>query len=318
MKTKIGLVIHPEELDDTWVEILPALGVPVLGIHPVGGTEAHISMERLMRQVQDPSFQERVAALEAQGVCVEYHCHALSYLLPRELFGTKPDWFRMNRDGIRVADANCCASNPEALEALSLACAKLAEDLPTTNHRYHLWLDDISDGGCYCEHCRQISRSDQALTIVHAMLDGLKRTDPKAKLSYLAYHETIEAPQLRPHPDVYLEYAPMNRDYHLPLNTPDCEKNMRQFRPLENLIRTFGKKDATALDYWMDNSLFSGWKKPPKRLVPNLSVAASDAELYRLVGMEYITTFACYLGADYRELWGDPPIEDFVRSIIKL
>ena len=57
MKTKIGLVIHPEELDDTWVEILPALGVPVLGIHR-SGTEAHISMERLMRQVQDPSFQK--------------------------------------------------------------------------------------------------------------------------------------------------------------------------------------------------------------------------------------------------------------------
>jgi hypothetical protein len=160
-----------------------------------------------------------------------------------------------------------------------------------------------------------MSHSDQALTIVHAMLAGLKRTDPEAKLSFLAYHDTMETPNIKPHPDVYLEFAPMARDHHVPLSAPHCAKNAGQFQPLASLLRTFGCKDATALDYWMDNSMFSGWKKPPRKLVPDLQVAAADVDVYRQMGMEYITTFACYLGEDYRELWGDPPVRDFIAAI---
>ncbi len=315
MKAKMGLLIHPEELDDMCVEVLPSLGVSVLGIHPVGGSQAHLSLARLLKQVKDPDFHKRVATLEAKGISVEFACHALTYLLPRDLFQKNPEWFRMSPEGNRLAESNCCASNTEAFETISAACAKLAADLPTRDHRYHLWLDDIFNGGCWCEPCRQMSHSDQALTIVHAMLAGLKRTDPEAKLSFLAYHDTMETPNIKPHPDVYLEYAPMARDHHVPINAPHCEKNAGQFRPLASLLRTFGCKDATALDYWMDNSMFSGWKKPPRKLVPDLQVAAADVDVYRQMGMEYITTFACYLGEDYRELWGDPPVRDFIAAI---
>ena len=48
MRERRGIIIHPEELDATWPDRLKAAGLNVLGLHPVGGQEACVSLERAL------------------------------------------------------------------------------------------------------------------------------------------------------------------------------------------------------------------------------------------------------------------------------
>ena len=80
---------------------------------------------------------------------------------------------------------------------------------------------------------------------------------------------------------------------------------------LPALLDFFGTEEATALDYWFDNSLLSGYKKPPKRLEPHADVVRADMNFYRRLGFERVSSFACYLGADYRALYGLPDLTSF-------
>ena len=81
------------------------------------------------------------------------------------------------------------------------------------------------------------------------------------------------------------------------------------------LIRFFGQKDAKVLEYWYDNSMFSGWEKPPKRFEPNVAQMARDVHFYREKGFEYISSFACFLGEDYEKLYGEADISPFAECV---
>ena len=100
----------------------------------------------------------------------------------------------------------------------------------------------------------------------------------------------------------------MNRDHERPLNDPDCTKNADATATLPELLAYFGKADAKVLDYWMDNSMFSGWKRPPKEFYLREAVCRADAAMYREMGFDAVTSFGCFLGQDYAELYGDTPL----------
>ena len=85
---------------------------------------------------------------------------------------------------------------------------------------------------------------------------------------------------------------------------------------LGQLLAYFGKENAQVLDYWLDNSLFSGWQKPPKEFHLRKNVLRRDLRFYRDLGFRHIMTFACYLGQDYRQLHGDTPdILDYGKAL---
>lgn len=314
---KTGLWIHPEELTDEWVLWATEAGLDILGLHPVGGDKAADSLEALIHLKSTQEFRSRLERLEQHGIQVEYGCHAVSWLLPRELFERIPDWFRMNEKGERTPDFNICPSNREAMEMLENRCEILTQKLYTENHRYHLWADDAFAGACHCPECNAYTPSDNQLRLLHVMLNGIRRTDPQAKLSYLAYHDTLTPPrQVRPNEGIFLEYAPMDRDHHRPLADSGCQKNADQLQPLSGLMQYFGQEDSTALDYWMDNSLFSNWQKPPKLFTLDTPVLRADAQLYKEYGFQYIMSFGCYLGREYVEQHGTyPPINEFAQTL---
>ncbi|MBQ3859366.1 MAG: hypothetical protein II779_02490, partial [Clostridia bacterium] len=81
------------------------------------------------------------------------------------------------------------------------------------------------------------------------------------------------------------------------------------------LLAFFGSRDAKVLDYWVDNSLFSGWKLPPKKFELNAGVCRADVLGYAERGFESVTSFGCFLGENYRELWGDAPVEEYFRIL---
>ena len=318
MNNRRGIIIHPDELEWSWVERLQDAHLNVLALHPPGGVNAHLTLEAAIHHRLLPQTQAIFNHLGHMGVEIEYEAHAMGWLLPRSLFAVKPDWFRMDETGKRIADFNLCPSQPEALDYVAARAEQLARLLNVDSNRYFFWLDDVSNCSCHCEKCRALSVSDQQLIVVNAMLRGIRRYRPDAKISYLAYHEAIAAPEkVEPLSGVFLEYAPFHRNAHRPLLDPECPENAQEAQSLRPLLSYFGTKDSQVLEYWMDNSMYSNWTKPPKQFKLDEAVMQSDVKAYREMGFESITSFGCYLGADYRELWGEPPVKRYGEILLE-
>lgn len=312
MLNRRGILVHPEDLTRSWIRRMQRAELNTLGLHPVGGKLAHESLQRAIDAHGTPeSIALRQTAADC-GIRVEYEAHVMAWLLPREMFAQQPEWFRMNEKGERTADFNLCASNPDALDYVAERTAELAKQLETGADKYYYWLDDVTGCSCHCPECRKLSPSDQQLKIVNAMLGGLKTYKKNAKLCYLAYHDALDVPRkIEPSDGVFLEYAPIQRDHHRPISDPDCAQNAAEVAPLKELIRFFGAKDARVLDYWMDNSLFSNWTKPPKPFRLDAETMKADVDFYCSLGFDEITSFGCYLGPDYEALHGEADLSQY-------
>ncbi|MDO4739432.1 MAG: DUF4838 domain-containing protein [Eubacteriales bacterium] len=311
-----GLIVHPEDLTIETIDRMAAAGLNTLGLHPVGGKDAANTLEQAVRWHSSAEGSALLRHAMKKGLNVEYEAHAMGWLLQRELFAEHPQWFRMNEQGERTPDVNLCPSNEEALEYVAGRTAHLARLLETNSHRYFFWMDDVKGGGCRCPKCRALSPSDQQLQVVNAMLRGLKSVHADATLAYIAYLDTLNAPAVvQPEEGVFLEYAPFTRDPDAPMNDSANEKNAAEAAPLPALIEFFGKTGAQVLEYWMDNSMYSGWKRPPKAFSLRESVMRADVPFYRALGFEAITSFGCFLGPDYEELHGRAPIEEYARIL---
>lgn len=315
---KRGVVIHPDELDEAWVKTAKEKGFSSVGLHPPGGENAHLTFEKALEISSSERFRNLVDCLTESGIAVEYEAHAARYLLPASEFDKHPEWFRMNERGERTADRNLCACSSEGLDFIAGRAADAARRLyrgkPGSSgysHRYFFWMDDALNGACRCEKCRKYSPSEQQLLVMNAIIRELRKYDPEASLAYLAYADCFAIPgNVEKEEGIFLEFAPMDRDFHEPIYA-DTERNKRQLSFLPALFGYFGAENAKLLEYWLDNSMFSGWKKPPKKMLPDNEVIAADMRYYREIGFNELTTFACFLGPDYRELYGMPDLGVF-------
>ena len=307
-----GFIIHPEELTENMLGILEKSRPDILGIHPVGGMDAESSLCELLELSKTKEFQKKLEKVRSFGIKIEYEVHALSWLVERGLFEKNPGWFRFGKNG-RTPDFHMCASNEAALEHLSERAELLAKLLPSDTGRYHFWIDDTKDGACECGSCAGLSPSDQALRIYNAILRGIKRYDSGASGCYLAYYNTLSVPEkVRPDAGIFLEFAPITRDTKKRLDDPESPVNKAELSNIAPLLDFFGKENSQALEYHIDNSLFSNWKKPPKKLTIDKNVIKSDIKLYERLGFSMMTSFGCFLSDDYIDLWGVPPIAEYV------
>jgi len=305
------LLVHPDEFTDRWVDRAVEISLDALYVHPAGGVNADRSLTDLLALLEQPAFRARIDRARAKGIDVGYEMHAASWLLPRELFDTHPEYFRMDKDGKRCRNVNFCFSDETAMDIAAKRAVELAGRLYGSSHKYFFWLDDVNGGGCSCETCRRYSESDQQLRFANRIVTELRKTIPDAKLCYLAYFATVNPPEkIAPAPGVFLEYAPYGRDMEHPIAGQDGW----QTKSIGPLLEKLGRADARVLEYWFDNSLLSEWKKPPKKFVPRPSVVRSDLAFYRGLGFEDIASFACYLGDDYERLWGDPDVTAFAPA----
>lgn len=297
---KVGAVIYIQELTPFWIEQAKKANIDVLGFHPIGGKEADRHLKEAIELSKTDEFKANIAALKEAGIGIEYEMHALSLMVPRELFAEKPEWFRMDENGQRVADFNVCASNPEVLEHITKKAAELTELFPSSTHDYHFWIDDVEVAKCNCPHCRELSASEQALIIYNAIARGVKQVDKEGKQCYLAYCATLEVPKnVKPEDNIFLEYAPIHRELNKTIFDATSEKNMGEIAQLDGLLDYFGRDTAKVLEYWLDNSLLSGWKLPIKPFTLTPDIINADVKFYREKGFSKFTTFACYLGDEY-------------------
>ena len=295
-----GVVLHVDDLNTMdWPEFAHRHGINTIGTHMHPG--------QVIEFIQSEKGQEFLANCRKYGIDVEHQVHAMSELLPRELFKDDPEMFRMNELGERTDDFNCCAHSEKALDIISAKAREFAALLPSDNHRYYFWLDDGKET-CYCPKCKEYSVSEQALIIENRMIEGIKKVDPKAKLAHLCYSNALSAPvKVKPAEGVFLEFAPIDRNWERPLSDKDAPAfqgnlnltNGDILRYLEDNLKVFSAEDAVILEYWLDVSLFSRWTKPAVQLPWNKASFESDVDTYAGYGLRNVTSFAVYMDSTY-------------------
>jgi Domain of unknown function (DUF4838) len=299
-----GIVLSPGELaDPAWVPRMAAAGLNVVALHA--------DVEMTLTYVASAAGQAFLRSAREAGLEVEYELHALSWLLPRDRFAAHPDWFRMDRHGARRPDANLCPSHPEALAIAAARARELAERLRPTTERFYFWADD---GGlwCHCDACRGLSDADQNVTVMNALLAGVRERLPAARLACLAYLNALAPPErVRPVAGLFLEYAPIGRCFRHALADPDCALNRPLLAGLPALLQAFGTDGAQVLEYWLDSSLFSGWKRPAAGVPFARAVLTADLATYARLGFRSVTTFGVYLDPEYVSRYGEPPVREY-------
>ncbi|MDD4774250.1 MAG: DUF4838 domain-containing protein [Eubacteriales bacterium] len=305
-----GIVILYEDITEYWLELLKESGLTTLGVHKIAvpGTR---SVDALLTELASPHGRELINRIEKAGVTVEYELHAMEWLLPRELFADRPELFRADKNGKRTNDLNCCPSNDNALELISANALRLAKLLDQTSDNYFLWLDDAKDSHCACGGCRGMNNADQALTVVGAILRGLRVHNPRARAAFLSYTDTLQVPSLTPDEGIFLEFAPMNRDHTQPIAAPGNESGRIYTQLLPRLLERFKPEQTHILEYWLDNALYSGYRKPPVKVPFEPAVTEADVAYYTGLGITNIKTFGSFIGEDYFRLHGKPPLGEY-------
>ena len=296
-----GVVLSTKELAEVdWVTLAANSGLNTIG--------THITPSEVVAFLSTPEGAQFRKDCKRNGIAVEHQLHAMGELLPRDLFEEYPSMFRMDSTGQRTPDCNCCAHSEKALDIIAENAAKLAAILKPDNHRYYFWLDD-NVPTCYCERCREYSPSEQALIIENRMLREIRKVDSKAKLAHLAYSFYMDPPvKVKPEEGIFLEFAPIYRSWDVPLTETEalCPRgypvsNGDNLRWLEENLKVFPAEDAVVLEYWLDVSLFSRWKRPAVELPWHGDVCASDLATYASYGIKNVTSFAVYMDSDYFE-----------------
>lgn len=258
------------------------------------------------------AWKDFAAKCAEASIDLEYEEHMLAFLIPRDLFGEHPDYFRMDKNGIRVNDANGCPSSIGALAEVYKNAIKIGRDYEPTNNRYYFWLDDGGDI-CHCDQCKNYNAADQALIFENEIITALKEINPDAMLAHLCYHNTVDAPsKIKPNEDVFLEFAPFTRSWSAPLSHTWVKSSRSTLthgdylKALKENLKIFPAETAQVLEYWMDASLFSGWN--PNKLVKipwDNEIFLDDLATYASLGIRNITCYTAYVGPDYVTKFGD-------------
>jgi Domain of unknown function (DUF4838) len=294
-----GVVLVPEDLSlADWPERAKNAGLTTIGIHHQHSPGAVI---RWVKSDAGQRFLEQSARL---GLAVEYELHAMRELLPRTLFAKNPEFFRMDDKGERRPDSNCCVHSDRALEIIGENAVEIARTLRPTTGRYFYWGDD-GQPWCQCPRCRELSPSEQAVVIENRICTALRKGDPRAGVAHLAYLNTLAPPEkTRPDEGIFLEYAPINRRYDIPYDQQRDAKKGDGLDALDANLKVFPKETAQVLEYWLDVSRFSHWKRPAVKLPWNREVILADVKTYRQRGIRHITNFAVWIDADYEQHFG--------------
>ena len=153
------------------------------------------------------------------------------------------------------------------------------------------------------------------MRIMKSILLGLKRYDAKAKLSFLAYDDSMMLPTEKPDKDMFLEFAPIGRNHLKPLNCDD-EKNQANREMLLKLLKIFPAESARVLEYFLDVSLFSNWEREKAGALPyDDARVRKDLEFYRSAGVERTATFAVFMDEEWRKQFGTDDLMQCGRAM---
>jgi hypothetical protein len=301
-----GVVLAPEDLTlADWPERVKSAGLTTIGIHHPNSPQAVIGW------IKADAGQRFLEGCRKLGLEVEFELHAMRELLPRSRFTKNPEFFRRDEKGNRNPDANCCPHSDRALELIAENAVRIAKALRPTTGRYFYWGDD-GRPWCSCPECKGLVPSEQALLVENRIVRALQTIDLRATLAHLAYTNTLSPPKVvKPDRGIFLEYAPIRRRYDIPYKQQTAPGHPDALSALDANLEVFPAETAQVLEYWLDVSRFSGWRRPAVRLPWRRDILESDLETYGSRGIRHITSFAVYVDAEYRRRYGEP---DFIRE----
>lgn len=312
MANNNGVVIINQDFTIDWLDLLSECNLKTIGLHSLystGGVDGHLNW------LLEEKTQRLIEKFEDNGFTVEHQLHAVDWLLPRSLFKVHPEWFRENDEGVRSPDWNLCASNADALAFVETSAYKLALLLNQKSHCYYIWSDDCVNSICKCDACRRLSGADQNMIVMKHVLKGLKRFDKRAQLSVLSYQDSLALPSVKPDADMFLEFAPVDRNHALPIDGDD-ESNIRNRKVLEDSLGIFPAATTRILEYFLDVSLFCKWKREDAgALELNEEVLRRDLAYYKRLGVKGVSTFTGFIDRDWRNKYGDDDIRMYAKAV---
>lgn len=313
MKGNSSIIIINRDLCEEWLDVLTDCGIATIGLHSLyqyGG------IDEFLNWLNRADVRNLLQKFKNTGIEIEYQLHAVNWLLPRGLFSVHPEWFRTDKNGVRVSDWNLCVSSAEALEYIENSAYLLAKMLEQSSHNYYIWGDDCIGSVCYCEKCSKISGADQNMIIMKHVLKGLKRYDKDAKLAFLSYQDSFGTLTVPPEKDMFLEFAPIDRDHFSPICSEN-EKNRMNCEIFENLGQIF-HGDKHVLEYYLDVSYYCGWKRENlKDLVLDTAVLEEDLKYYKSRGATCLSTFAGFIDGGWLKEFGAEKIKKYAEIVKK-
>lgn len=308
-----GIVLLKEDFCEQWLDIMSECGLNVLGLHVLDLPGA---VGEYLLWLKKPEVSALIEKFEAKGIRVEHELHAMSYLLPRDLYSRSPAMFRME-NGVRVEKNNYCPSDMGASSLVSQRAAELGRALSPSTHRYYLWQDDNAFGErCTCARCADFNVPDQNMLMMKDILAGLRREDGAARLAYLQYDKDHALPDI-PVPDgLFLEFAPISRNHAKALTDPSDGENAAFVRELGALGKLFDMESAHILEYFLDVSLYCGWDRGRiAPLSPDAKVWEADIAFYASFGVNFITTFAAFMDEAYLGRYGYDAVKRYAELL---
>ncbi len=196
-------------------------------------------------------------------------------LLPRELFGKHPDYFRMDAAGNRTDDGNLCCSSRAGLKIIARNAEEFVSGHPDIEN-LNVWGEDIWGGSwCYCPDCSKLSPQAQYMITCNAIAREFKKSKIKIPVVYIAYQDTLTPDiSILPESNLRLHWAPRQRSYGKTLSDISSELNRWHVSLLEEWIRIFGASRVDVFEYYGDSLLF--WNVP----FPMPRVIAGDISFY--------------------------------------
>ncbi len=300
-----GILLFPADVDSVpeWPRMAKEAGLNTIGLHP-GGGHLHGITKGLENWVEGSKGKTFLANCRKHGIEVEYEIHAVKELLPRALFSKDPSMFR-SVGGKRVQADNLCVHSHDALKELSKNVVRLSKAAKPTTGRYYYSPDD-GRGMCRCFACKEYSDSEQCLMMELYLQKELEKIDPKATVSHLCYANTLSPPvKIKPNNKIFLEFAPIARSYD---KSYSVQENSKQgWAHLKANLKLFSPETAQVLEYWVDVSKWSNWKRPFKPLPwDNMlgKVINDDVRFYQSMGIVHFTSFGNGLDGYYKENYG--------------
>ena len=273
--TTRGVVVSARDLSGAfdWPRLAHEAGLTTVA--------THIGPRDVMPFMMSGRGARFLDACARYGIQVEHELHAIDWLLPRTMFATDPSFFRMNAKGERTP----------------------------------YWMTDNGEK-CNCPKCKPLSGAEQAVIVENAIVRALRvEIDPNATLAHLAYQFTMDPPRLiKPDPNLFLEFAPIERWHAKGVQRREpLAEGGPWLEKLDRLLTVFPAATAQALEYWLDASLFSKWRKPLVRIPWDAAKTRDEIAAYRKRGIRHFTTFAVYVDDDYVNAFG-PAALDCVRE----
>ena len=194
--------------------------------------------------------------------------HSVPLMLPKELFATRPDLFRMDQTGKRVPDGNVCVSNQETIRLCADVVMNWFRAHPESEYFTVMGQDIWGGAWCSCDKCKPYTASEQNVILINGIHGILRKEGIKGRCAYAAYRDTLRCDlnRVRMDPEVRVGYAPRERSYGHGLADASSERN----RWFWNNLAEWRRKHSGPIgitDYYHDCILFYAFAVPTVRVI---------------------------------------------------